>query len=113
MATDFNKEMAIVGEKYLIHLYLRNIWVLKKLLKCHIGDLVKKIIHHTVMNPTYLEVGGPGRMEPINETNQSLMKKPTLLKLQTIYTLGVKRGHLSNVLMNLSCRQSQRQATCG
>lgn len=42
MATDFNKEMAVVGEKYLIHLYLRNIWVLKKLLKRHIDDLKKK-----------------------------------------------------------------------
>lgn len=42
MATDFNTEMAVVGEKYLIHLYLRNIWVLKKLLKCHIDDLKKK-----------------------------------------------------------------------
>lgn len=42
MAADFNKEMAVVGEKYLIHLYLRNIWVPKKLLKCHIDDLKKK-----------------------------------------------------------------------
>ena len=60
---------------------------------------------------TTLEVVRPGRMKLINMVDQSLIQQSTLFN-GPIYTLRVKKCHMSKFLMSSSCIKSQGQATC-
>lgn len=68
---------------------------------------------HRIRENHALETMGPGRIEPINKATKVLWNSQLYSEPQTVYTLRVRGGHMSKVLMNSRYMQSQGQVAHG
>jgi hypothetical protein len=59
-----------------------------------------------------LEVVGPEGMEPINEGTNFSCNIQLYSEPQAVYTLSVRKDHMSKILMSSTCTQSWEQVTC-